>query len=141
MKKLGIALVLLLSIAFAATLGVQAVSVEWSGEQVLIDSTEGYDTSSVYYLTNAESLVVYAKVYDGADCTDTVAAILYDVSPISGKLSVISEIDTFASDGEVRKVKSMVPGYWGVAVVVQRIGTVDPGDSVEIQLVPVNRAE
>ena len=141
MKKLGIVLILLFSIAFAATLGVQAVSVEWAGEQILVDSTEGYDTSSVYYLTNAESLVVYAKVYDGADGNDSVAAILYDVSPISGKLTVISEIDTFASDGEVRKVVSMIPGYWGVAVVVQRIGTADPGDSIEIQLLPINRAE
>lgn len=119
-----------------ASLGIKAIEVKWDGELLLIDSTATADTSPTYHLGKADTVVAYMKVYDGADGNDTVVGIVYSVSPISGALTALSEIDTFATDVEVRKVINTKGGYWGICVVVNRIGTGDAGDTVEVQLMP-----
>jgi hypothetical protein len=122
-----------------ASLGIKAIPITFDGEKILIDSTESADTSPVYNLAKADSVVFWCNVYDGCDSDDSVVAIVYYVSPITGAITALGEIDTFAADGEIRKVINTVAGYWGLCVVVNRIGTGDPGDSVEIQAIPYER--
>ena len=124
-----------------ASLGIKAINVKWDGKDILIDSTETADTSAVFHLAKADTVVAYMKVYDGADGNDTVVGIVYSVSPIDGALTALSEIDTFATDTEVRKVINTKAGYWGICVVVNRIGTGDAGDSVEVKLMPFDSQE